>query len=95
MNMAFQGRKRGKAGTKEPTAKQARVAHLDKDTGLALFHALGKVLYNKRLHEVKDASCSAGPSTSASQDLLPSWSKEITNYGAEQKVASRCTSYPQ
>ena len=87
--MSLQGRKRAKAGAKEPATKQANVAHLGKDTGLALFHALGKVLYNKRLHEVDDAS--AAPSTSASQGLLPSWSKDIANYGAEQRVASRYT----
>ena len=42
--------KRPKKGKTEATPAAAVTSHMSfsKDTGLALFHALGKILYNKR-----------------------------------------------
>lgn len=85
----LQGRKRAKTQAKEPPGKQSSTAFLGKDTGLALFHALGKVLYNKRIDPSNGDPLASGSRMPANQPGLPSWSKEIANYGTEQRVADR------
>lgn len=87
--MQPQGRKRVKAAAKQPAPKQASTAYMGKDTGLALFHALGKVLYNKKLDTAPGDASSSSPGTPPEHSMPPSWSKEIANYGDEQEVAAR------
>ena len=87
----LQGRKRAKVDASATSAKAAKTDFLGKDTGFALFHALGKVLYNKRLDPTPGLTPDQQASRSAADDSpQPSWSKEIPNYGAEQRVAERC-----
>mmetsp|Transcript_17563 Transcript_17563/g.52740 ORF Transcript_17563/g.52740 Transcript_17563/m.52740 type:complete len:844 (-) Transcript_17563:602-3133(-) len=56
-------RKRGKAaGTEAPPRS---TAFTGRDAGLTLFHALGKLLYNKRVEDGPEGAASQGPATSS------------------------------
>ena len=67
--------KRGKKVKAQPSASAAAASNtlpsFGKDTGLALFHALGKILYNKRPDDTEALADDCLPSAEAEQSAVP------------------------
>lgn len=90
--------KRAKAAANAPTASTSSQLSFGKDTRLALFHALGKILYNKRLDPSLDGEAPladpndpslapAGLPGACQAMLMPSSSKQCQ---VADRYARRC-----
>lgn len=88
-----QARRPKKGKTEATVAAPSAPSHLSfgKDTGLALFHALGKILYNKRLDPGIDEVDNLASSLTLGQGLLPAGSQAglMPSSSKECEVADR------
>lgn len=88
-----QARRPKKGKTEATVAAPSAPSHFSfgKDTGLALFHALGKILYNKRLEPGIDEVDNLASSLTLGQGVPPAGSQAglMPNSSKECKVADR------
>ena len=92
--MSTQAKRPKKGKTQAAASAAATISHLSfgKDTGLALFHALGKILYNKRLDSSADEVDNRANGLPLGQGLLPATSQAMLMpcSSKECEVADRC-----
>lgn len=87
--------KRGKKAKAQPSAAAAAASNtlpsFGKDTGFALFHALGKILYNKRPDDTEASTDDCLPSAEAEQSAVPnaSHAMQMPSSSKQLRVSDR------